>query len=100
MTISQPSVMDTVRGIVDQQLNFSVQGYEWSPDDDLWDLGMTSLTCLGLMLSIEDAFDIELPEQLLKESTFRSVNAITAAVEGVRHRRHDSLAGEGVSPHA
>lgn len=100
MTVSQPSIMDTVRCIIDQQLNLAVHGYEWGPDDDLWDLGMTSLTCLGLMLTIEDTFEIELPEALLKESTFRSANAITTAVEGVRHRRHESLAGEGISSHA
>lgn len=47
---------------------------------------MTSLTCLGLMLNTEDAFDIELPEALLKESTFRSISSIAAAVDGVRNR--------------
>jgi acyl carrier protein len=85
MTNSQTSVTDTVRQIVEQQLNFAVHGYEFGPDDDLWTMGMTSLTCLGLMLTIEDTFDIELPEESLKESTFRSVNTITAAVEGVRN---------------
>jgi acyl carrier protein len=93
MTVSQPSVMDTIRRIIEQQLNFAVHGYEFGPDDDLWDMGMTSLTCLGLMLNIEDTFDIELPEESLKESTFRSVNTITAAIERVRNGTHESLAG-------
>ncbi|WP_433236106.1 acyl carrier protein [Streptosporangium sp. CA-135522] len=97
MTTSQESVVDTVRRIIDQQLNFSVHGHELGSDDDLWSLGMTSLTCLGLMLSIEDTFEIELPEESLTGSTFRSVNTITAAVEDARHRGHRSLAAEGLS---
>jgi acyl carrier protein len=82
MAAASPSTVDTVRRLIDQQLNFAVHGLELRLDDNLWDLGMTSLTCLGLMLSIEDSFGIELPEEVLKEATFRSVNSIVAAVEG------------------
>ena len=100
MTISRPSTMDTVQRIVDEQLNLTSHGYELVPDDDLWSLGMTSLTCLGLMLTIEDAFEIELPEESLKQSTFRSVTAITAAVEGVRNARREAEDGERISSQA
>lgn len=83
MTNTQKSTEDTIRGLVDQQLNFAVHGFELKSDDDLWNLGMTSLTCLGLMLSIEDTFGVELPEDVLKESTFRSIDSITAVVDQV-----------------
>ena len=92
----QPTIVDTIRHLVDRQLSFSVHGYELSPDDDLWKMGLSSLTCLGLMLSIEDTFGIELPQELLKESTFRSVNTIVAAVEDAR--RAKSPSAEAVSP--
>ncbi|GHG98183.1 phosphopantetheine-binding protein [Streptomyces lanatus] len=82
MTTSDTSTVDIVRKLIDQQLNLSGHGFELNHDDNLWDRGMTSLTCLGLMLSIEDTFGIELPESALKESTFRSVDTITAAVDG------------------
>ncbi|KOG91581.1 hypothetical protein ADK38_02395 [Streptomyces varsoviensis] len=76
---------------MDQQLNFVAHGLQLKDDDNLWDLGMTSLTCLGLMLSIEETFDVELPEEVLKESTFRTVASITeavdAALEGVLAER-------------
>jgi acyl carrier protein len=98
MTISEPQVKDTVRSIIENQLNFAIHGHELGPDDNLWDLGMTSLTCLGLMLAIEDTCNIELPEDSLKESTFRSVNTITAAVENVRNGGSELLAEEGVPP--
>jgi acyl carrier protein len=98
MTTSQPSVDATVRKIIEEQLNFAVHGYEFGPDDCLWDLGMTSLTCLGLMLNLEDALGIELPESSLKESTFNSLSSIVAAVEGVRKSTtRESSAEESVS---
>lgn len=97
MTTSQSSIEGTVRRIIEQQLNFAVHGYEFGPDDCLWDMGMTSLTCLGLMLNIEDTLGIELPETSLKESTFRSLNSIVSAVESVRSSMRESLAGESVS---
>jgi acyl carrier protein len=91
MTPSPPSVEETVRKVVEEQLHFTVNGSELGAHDNLWDMGMTSLTCLGLMLNTEDAFGIELPEALLKESTFSSISSIVAAVEGVRNGRGKSL---------
>ncbi|AXB41504.1 hypothetical protein A4R43_02345 [Amycolatopsis albispora] len=84
MPAYQPSVADTIRSLVTKQLNLNGYSQNLRPDDNLWRLGMTSLTCLGLMLSIEDTFEIELPEEALKESTFRSINTISAAVESSR----------------
>lgn len=89
MTTSQESTVDTVRRMADQLLNFSAHGHDLRPDDDLWKLGMTSLTCMGLMLSIEDTLEVELPEEFLKEDTFRSVDTITAAVEEARRRTRE-----------
>jgi acyl carrier protein len=84
MPAYQPSVADTVRSLVTKQLNLNGYSQDLRPDDNLWSLGMTSLTCLGLMLSIEDTFEIELPDEALKEATFRSINTISAAVESSR----------------
>lgn len=89
MTTSPESTVDTVRRVVDQVLNSSSHGHDLRSDEDLWKLGMTSLTCMGLMLSIEDTLEVELPEEFLKEDTFRSVDAITAAVEEARRRTHE-----------
>jgi acyl carrier protein len=91
MTVAGTSTEDTVRQLVERQLNLAVHGYQLGPDDSLWDMGMTSLTCLGLLLSIEDSFHVELPEELLQESTFRSLSTIVDAVESVRG---ESPAGE------
>ena len=80
---SASSTVDSVRRIVDIQLNYSAHGYELGHDDDLWAWGMTSLACVGLMLTVEETFDVELPDDLLDRSTFASVRAIATAVDSV-----------------
>ena len=48
---------------------------------DLYQAGLTSLATVGLMLAIEDAFDIEFPDALLSRKTFRSIDALAVAIE-------------------
>ena len=48
--------------------------------DDLFQLGLTSHASVNVMLALEDAFDIEFPETMLRKSTFESVAAIHAAL--------------------
>ena len=50
-------------------------------DTDLYDAGMTSHASVTVMLALEDAFDIEFPELLLRKATFGSISAIRAALE-------------------
>jgi acyl carrier protein len=51
--------------------------------DDLYAAGLTSHATVGLMLAIEEAFDIEFPDRLLSRRTFTSVNTIAAALEEI-----------------
>ncbi|MEV0586295.1 phosphopantetheine-binding protein [Nonomuraea sp. NPDC050310] len=92
MTLSQDSVAEAVQQLVDKHLNLTAHGYGFGADDDLWELGMTSLSCMGLMLTLEDTFQVELPEEALKEDTFRTVATITAAIEAARSAASSSSA--------
>jgi acyl carrier protein len=47
---------------------------------DLFDAGMTSHASVNVMLALEEAFDFEFPERMLKKSTFESIAAIRAGV--------------------
>jgi acyl carrier protein len=47
---------------------------------DLFEAGMTSHASVNVMLALEDAFDIEFEESMLKKSTFESISAIRAGV--------------------
>jgi acyl carrier protein len=47
---------------------------------DLFAAGMTSHASVNVMLALEDAFDIEFSEKMLRKSTFESIAAIRAGV--------------------
>jgi acyl carrier protein len=48
--------------------------------DDLYQAGMTSHASVNVMLALEDAFDLEFPDRMLKRSVFESISAIAAAL--------------------
>jgi len=50
---------------------------------DLYELGLTSTASVNVMLAIEEAFDIEFPDEVLKKSTFASVRNIEQVVESL-----------------
>ena len=50
---------------------------------DLYELGLTSLASVNVMLALEDAFDIEFPDEVLNKSTFASLHNIEQALEGL-----------------
>jgi acyl carrier protein len=41
---------------------------------------MTSHASVNVMLALEDAFDVEFPDSMLKRSVFESMESIAAAV--------------------
>ncbi|MCR9258126.1 MAG: acyl carrier protein [Pseudomonadaceae bacterium] len=53
-------------------------------DTDLYDAGMSSHASVKLMLSLEDAFDIEFPDEALERETFASIEAITRTIAGIQ----------------
>jgi acyl carrier protein len=62
-------------------------GIEALQDDaDLHAAGLTSHATVNLMLALEETFDIEFPDHLLRRRTFASVDAIAEALAeiGVR----------------
>jgi acyl carrier protein len=47
---------------------------------DLFLAGMSSHASVNVMLALEDAFDVEFPDDMLKRSVFETVAGIAAAV--------------------
>lgn len=52
-------------------------------DADLYAAGLSSFASVQVMLGIEDAFDVEFPDNLLNRKSFQSIDAITKAVSGL-----------------
>jgi acyl carrier protein len=49
-------------------------------DQNLSDAGLTSLDMVNLMLAVEDAFEIEIPQTRMTPANFRSIAAIERLV--------------------
>jgi acyl carrier protein len=52
-------------------------------DADLYAAGLNSHATVNLMLALEEAFDVELPDRLLRRRTFSSIDAIAEALAEV-----------------
>jgi acyl carrier protein len=72
---------DTIRRVVGDEGRLAVDVTTLADDANLYDAGLTSHASVNLMLALEDAFDIEFPDEMLRKQTFESVAAIRAALE-------------------
>jgi acyl carrier protein len=73
----------TIRTVLEAHGRLLVEVVQLSDADDLYESGLTSHASVNVMLALEDAFDIEFPETLLRKGTFQSVSAIRAALESI-----------------
>jgi acyl carrier protein len=71
---------ETIRNILAEHANLPVDVTKLSDKDDLYRAGMTSHASVNVMLAIEDEFDVEFPEEMLRKSTFESLAAIKVAL--------------------
>jgi len=69
-----------IRAILVEHGRLPVDASTLAQDADLYQAGLTSHASVSVMLALEDAFDIEFPERMLKKSTFESVAAIHSAL--------------------
>lgn len=53
--------------------------------DDLFNLGMSSRATVGVMLDIEETFDIAFPDEMISREVFESIEAISKAVETLKN---------------
>lgn len=62
-------------------------GVALAPGLELRQLGVDSLALIELLVSIEDTFDIEFPDELLTGDTFRTPATLWSAVQSLRDVR-------------
>lgn len=82
-------ISEKVRRILREQVRLSREPDKLSDDDDLFKAGMTSHSSVNLMLALEDAFDIEFPDEVLNRSTFESIASICKVVGKLDRRAKD-----------
>ena len=76
-------MQDQIRDVLATHGRMAVDPHEVDEQADLYELGLTSLASVNVMLALEDAFDVEFPEEMVKKSTFASVRNIEQVVEGL-----------------
>ena len=80
---SDDGMIAGIRSVLAECGGLAVDAGTLAIDDDLYSAGLTSHGCVGLMLGLEEQFDVEFPEKLLNRRTFESIAAIRDAVRGL-----------------
>ena len=75
---------NTIRQILEQHGRLPVTLEGLSDNADLYQAGMTSHASVSVMLALENEFNLEFPDHMLKRSAFESVSAIRDAVESLQ----------------
>ncbi len=70
-----------LRPILKQHAKLRVSSDQLSDDTNLFEAGLDSLAMVNVMLAIEDAFQVELPDSMLSRETFSSIASLRRAVE-------------------
>lgn len=71
---------DEIRQIVQEHGRLPIDVGTLSEDTDLYQAGMTSHASVNVMLALEDRFDVEFPDRMLRRSVFESIAAIAMAL--------------------
>ena len=72
---------DQIRTVLKEHGRLPVDVDALADDADLFQAGMTSHASVNVMLGLEDAFDIEFPDSMLKRSVFESIASMRTALE-------------------
>jgi acyl carrier protein len=74
------------RILADRSINRS-----FTAEDDLREVGLTSLDMVNLVLAVESELAVSIPESEITPSNFRSVASIEALVNALRHDQRPDL---------
>jgi acyl carrier protein len=77
-------VDETTRGIRDvlhEHGRLAVKVESLADDSSLYDAGLTSHASVNLMLALEERFNVEFPERMLRRNAFGSIAAIRAGLD-------------------
>ncbi|MFN8073386.1 MAG: acyl carrier protein [Mycobacterium sp.] len=76
-------MQEQIRRVIAAHGRLPVDALEVPANADLYALGFTSHASVNVMLALEDEFDVEFPDEVLKKSTFASVENIERVLEGL-----------------
>jgi acyl carrier protein len=71
---------DQIREVLRKHGKLACDPCEIGDDDDLYQAGLTSYTSVSVMLALEDAFDVEFPDDMLNRALFSNISRIELAL--------------------
>jgi acyl carrier protein len=71
---------DDIRAILTEHGWLPVDVSALPEEGDLYAAGLTSMASVNLMLALEERFDVEFPERMLRRKTFESIASIRDAL--------------------
>lgn len=76
-----------IRTILSEVARLDVPVESLDDQADLYAAGLSSLATVHVMLAMENAFGIEIPDRLLTRQLFRSINSLAAAAELIKQEQ-------------
>ena len=73
-----------IHEIIYDHAGIELKNFRLDDDTDLYKHGMKSFASVQLMMALEDVFDVEFPDGMLKRTTFRSPAAIEKAIQTLK----------------
>ena len=74
------TITDGIREVLNSSARLAVDSTTLGDDDNLYQQGLTSHAVVNVLMGLEDKFDVELPDALLRRDTFESVSSLRAAL--------------------
>ena len=71
---------DQIREVLKEHGRLAVDAMSLADESNLYDAGLTSHASVALMLALEERFDVEFPERMLRRGAFSSIAAIHAGL--------------------
>jgi len=86
MSTMQASTREQIGDVVRRLLADRGITRSFGAQEDLREVGLTSLDMVNLVLAVEAALEVAIPEAEITPANFRSVATIETLVAGVRHK--------------
>jgi acyl carrier protein len=77
-------VNEQIRQVIKEHGQLAVDIETLDDHADLYQAGMTSHASVNVMIALEDTFDVEFLDAMLKRSVFESIASISAALKEVK----------------
>jgi acyl carrier protein len=85
--MSRTEIEAIVRRVLASRSQVEADVQSLSSSQSLYEAGMTSHATVKVMLGLEDAFDVEFPDEFLERSVFDRIDSIANAIEKLQSAR-------------